>query len=369
MKQKILSTILASAVILSMTGCGGAQPTEIPSSQPSQNSEITASTTTSATTKKQEQTTTATTTTTTAKTTTTAPEEVSKPVKTLNVNHDSYGIYNGTWSFNIIHGEEYELYYYDIVNNKLIKNESAGRNPANLIGDFVYAPDYVYIFDPKTGNSVLDGCKQKDFNAKTELILVSKLDEGFSGNTFSLGVMNSKFEWVYPLTEITVDGMSVNNLDSTDYRLIGDYAVGSHGFAYSFKKNEIIEIPKIGDWQGENSTGDKVAFEYNSKLYVFDSNTEKTIQIGSSAYVVDDGIAVYDYESKKWRVLNWNDYKDMGFDLSEYEAYGIYAATEDYIAFRAKNPDGDDYTIIMKKDGSLVVDPIKGKSKSDYMHI
>lgn len=74
MKQKILSAILVSAVILSMSGCGGAQPTEITGNKPSQASEVTASTT-SATTEKQEQTTTAATTTTTE---TTLPPE-SKP--------------------------------------------------------------------------------------------------------------------------------------------------------------------------------------------------------------------------------------------------------------------------------------------------
>ena len=104
--------------------------------------------------------------------------------------------------------------------------------------------------------------------------------------------------------------------------------------------------------------------------YVFDSNTGKATEIGNSnniyAYVAGDGIAMYDSTSKKLSVLNWNDYKDMGFDLSGYDVSneGIYAATEDYIAFIAKNPDGDAYTIIMKKDGSLVVDPIKGTSES-----
>ncbi len=373
MKQKILSAILTSAVILSMTGCGGAQPTEIPNSKPSQESEITASTTTSTTTKKQEQTTTAAATTTTAKTTTTAPEEVSKPVEILKVNN-SYGITNGTWSFKADNGEGY---YYDISNNKLIKNESGHFMTSSrfLIGDLICLENS--IIDPKTGETVLptDGCKLKDVNKKSGLILVSKLDEGFSGNTFSLGVMNSSLEWVYPLTEITVDGMSTGALDYKGYNLVGNYAVTSGGysssFAYSFKENKIAEIPEIGDLIGENSGADKFVFSNSNhgKRYVFDSSTGKATEIVGNylrTRVAGDGIAVMDYDSKKWSVLSWNDYKDMGFDLSEYDVDYIYAATENYIAFIAKNPDGAYYTIIMKKDGSFVVDPIKGASRRDY---
>ena len=117
MKQKILSAILVSAVILSMTGCSGTKPTEIPDSKPSQESEVTSSTT-SATTEKQEQTESEAPTTTTTAQTTTAPEEVSEPVEALKVNN-SFSIKNSTWCFIADNGEEY---YYDIANNKLIKN-------------------------------------------------------------------------------------------------------------------------------------------------------------------------------------------------------------------------------------------------------
>lgn len=367
MKQKILSAILVSAVILSMAGCGGAQPTEIPNN--SQESEVTASTT-SATTEKQEQTTTEATTTTTE--TTTAPEEVSEPEEAIKVNN-SYSINKGTWCFK---ADDDEYYYYDIANNRLIKKGSnySMERWCFLIGDLLYSPNSGYIIDSKTGETVLpDGCKLKDVNKKSGLILVSKLDEGFSGNTFSLGVLNSNLEWVYPLTEITVDGKSTGDLDYQGYNLVGNYAVASGGysssFAYSFKENKTVGISTGVDsfFYCLNNDGDKALI---NRTYVFDGSTGKTTEIDSySVHAAGDEMVAMDINRENWSVLSWNDYKDIGFDLSEYNVYEIYAATEDYIVFDAKNPDGDDYTIIMKKDGTLVVDPIKGRSESDYMHI
>lgn len=367
MKQKILSAILVSAVILSMAGCGGAQPTEIPNN--SQESEVTASTT-SATTEKQEQTTTAATTTTTE--TTTTPEEVSEPEEAIKVNN-SYSINKGTWYFK---ADNDEYYYYDIANNRLIKKGSnySMERWCFLIGDLLYSPNSGYIIDSKTGETVLpDGCKLKDVNKKSGLILVSKLDEGFSGNTFSLGVLNSNLEWVYPLTEITVDGKSTGDLDYQGYNLVGNYAVASGGysssFAYSFKENKTVGISTGVDsfFYCLNNDGDKALI---NRTYVFDGSTGKTTEIDSySVHAAGDEMVAMDINRENWSVLSWNDYKDIGFDLSEYNVYEIYAATEDYIVFDAKNPDGDDYTIIMKKDGTLVVDPIKGRNESDYMHI
>lgn len=325
MKRKFLSAILTSAIILSLTGCKNSQ---------------------------QEQ--------------TTAAKEISELDETLNISNTN-GIYNGTWYFEANNGEEY---FYDIVNNKLINRDDEWElynNEHWLIGDLLCNNDY--ILDTKTGEIILsetanaDGYRLRSDN-NSGLILVSKL----SDNSFSLGVMNSKLEWVYPLTELSIDGRTANELNETIHLLVGNYAIIYWtNYAYSFKENKIIEIPYTSAYIGSTSDGSKHLYRNNDGTYVFDGSTGNVTEIGDNqdCYVAGDGIVLVNKDDLT--VLNLNDYEEM-FDLSEYNTYKycVYSATEDYIAFDEKGNDGNRYTSIVKKDGSRVIDPIESEIK-DYM--
>lgn len=329
MKKKIISAILASAIILSVAGCDKAQH----------------------------------------ESKATAAEEISELDETLNISSTN-GICNGTWYFEANNGEEY---FYDIVNNKLIKRDDEWElynNEHWLIGDLLC--DNNSILDTKTGEIVLsetanaDGYRLRSVN-NSGLILVSKL----SDNTFSLGVMNSRLEWVYPLTELSIDGRTANELNETIHLLVGDYAIIYWtNYAYSFKENKIIEIPYTSAYIGTNSSGSKHLYRKNDDTYVFDGNTGNFTEIGDNqdCYVAGDGIVLVN-KKDELAVLNWNDYEVM-FDLSEYNTYTycVYSATEDYIVFGENGDDGNRYTSILNKDKSRVVDPIKSEIK-DYMYI
>lgn len=95
-------------------------------------------------------------------------------------------------------------------------------------------------------------------------------------------------------------------------------------------------------------------------VWVIDSTGKSTIIYPSYSPCSFTGDGIVIQEDEKFTVLSCDDYKDMGFDLSGYDVTSIYDVKENVIAFSAKNPDGDTYTIIMNKDGSLVTDPIKG---------
>lgn len=372
MKKRILSAILMSAVILTTTACGGNTVTEQQNSQ--QESEATSAITSAVTTEKQEQSEV----TTTTSATSTALEETAEPLKLLNVKTD-YGFVNNLWHFETDNGERY---FYDITENTLINldkideiDEYFWKNvgfftTGDLIGCVNTLNEYSCAIDIKTNeyvlNSETDGCQIRATNCKSGLMLVTKVDEGFSGNTISIGVMNNKQEWEYPMTEFSIDGFTTDELNDCSYTLMGDYVLlmksWNTGYIYSLKDKKISEIEKqVFYYQSYwNNDGDKVMSEGENGVWVIDSTGKITQIYPSKAYASFKGDGIVIQEDEKFTVLSCDNYKDMGFDLSGYDVTSIYDVKENVIAFSAKNPDGDTYTIIMNKDGSLVTDPIKG---------
>lgn len=373
MKQKILSAILVSAVILSMSGCGGAQPTEITGNKPSQASEVTASTT-SATTEKQEQTTTA------ATTTTTEPVEEEPPKEIKNItNYTSFK--NGTFFFEIGNTG----YVYDILENKMydydtnelksvqyvcgklvMTNYNGEYKITNLETMETYDAELFERYDGFGGGPRLD-----TYNP------VYSVKEDFDGNVYSFGILGSNGEWVLPMsTEYSVCDLLKSNkylYANTATSSFVVLSVKEKHYFYNYKTDEIIGLDNAGYWSFVDNYVILYDHDYEDKYNrVYNTNTKETTELGGDYNVLTGrGNCIW--------LTNRGDYNNgiildskgnvLDYDLSEYNEVNIIDATEDYIVFAAKNTDGDTYTIILDKNGKRVVDPIKGISESDCMHI
>lgn len=186
--------------------------------------------------------------------------------------------------------------------------------------------------------------------------------------------MNSKMEWVYPFTEISIDGISAEWLERYSISLVGDNLVflGNPAYVYSFKNKSLTPILKDG-WDSSstlwNDTGDQIFVLYNNGFWCFNSNNENGIFYDKYTLVNPYNLYspsgnVIAQNGKKYYALDGKTMKELSvYDLSAYKVNSqnnIIDITKDRIMFTANNPDGDGYTIIMNKDGSLVTEPILG---------
>ena len=398
MKKQILSAILMAAVILTTTACSGKTEVSEPSS-PSE-SEVTAEaapeSTPAATAEKQEQ----------AEAATTAPEEAAEPVELLNItdNLSKISLCNGSWSFMASNGVPY---LYSIAENKLYELDPdygviSDYTRAYKIGDLIY---YYYnyrcnyVVNAVTNEVVykngerIDGLNFRHINPETGRMLVTKVSESASGDVISIGVINSKQEWEYPLTEFTIDGFTTDDLKVFDLLLMGDYVLlhdhRNNCYFYSLKDKSCKLV-----WENSKSGGltpeypkakDKELIYASEALYVLDDSGEckKIYDLSESNYFSfsfwgDDSIGFKTTAGNKTDViLSWNDYKDLceGFDLSKYHHVSIIDINENTIIFAATNPNfsnpayiayNDMYNIIMNKDGSLVTKPFSVSTKDAF---
>ena len=385
MKKQILSAILMAAVILTTTACSGKTDVSEPSS-PSE-SEVTAEaapeSTPAATAEKQEQAEdSAVTFEDATSAATTAPEEAAEPDERSIISIE--GFENGSLYFKASDGI---WYLYDVVENRIYEIIDDWRTGARRLrfykmGDLicVWAGDYDWynycVVNTVTNEIILnnqnaDGLKFRHFDTETGRILVTKVSESFSGNSMSIGVMNSKGEWDYPLRDFSIDGVSVDNLNEDELFLMGDYVFYSRGdkaYYYSLKDNTVKLASDSIDqniYACYNNYSNKAIFKTSEGICAFDDSGECRIictdDVSFSDSVKNYGEVFEVCNSKRERsIYSWDDYKNLGFDLSEYTIERIYAANKNTVAFSTKNPDGVNYLIIMNRDGSLVTDPIKG---------
>lgn len=388
--KKIVSMALIAALIVSAAGCGEKAPAETTAKTEAATEtvkETTAKETAADAAGENSAEETAETTAEAEVTTTTAPEETSEYAGLSMSNPISFD--NGSLYFEASNGTKY---LYQVAENKIyeINDDWTRINYNNLFktGDMIWVwywetgrPTCYCVVNAAT-NEVMykegndDDLIFRNINPETGRMLVTKVEEGFSGNSISIGVMNNKGEWENPLTEFSIDGVKTDELNNYIYTLMGDYVLlsgESMSYIYSFKDNKISEIEGFGYYMAAkwDIHYDKVIGRNHGGILIIDSTGEsKQIYQYESGYYgftceiyfIGDGIVIND---GKYTVLSADDYKDMGFNLSEYNVRGIHDVEENVIAFYARNPDGDTYTIIMNKDGSFVTEPFKTKNVTD----
>ncbi len=397
--KKIVSMALIAALIVSAAGCGEKAPAETTAKTEAATEtvkETTAKETAADAAGENSAEETAETTAEAEVTTTTAPEETSEYAGLSMSNPISFD--NGSLYFEASNDTKY---LYQVAENKIYEiNDDWTHSNSKLFktGDMIWVWQWELLGNYaipicecvvnaatnevmyKYGND--DGLIFRNINPETGRMLVTKVEKGFSGNTISIGVMNNKGEWENPLTEFSIDGVKTDELNSCRYTLMGDYALlsgRSMSYIYSFKDNKISEIEGFSDGITTRPLNyDKVIGSNYDSILIIDSTGEskqiyqreeanRIIDMDYFIELRDNGIVIKEYiqGGYKYTVLSADDYKDMGFDLSEYNVKGIYDVEENVIAFFTENPDGDAYTIIMNKDGSFVTEPFKYGKASD----
>lgn len=215
------------------------------------------------------------------------------------------------------------------------------------------------------GESLSNYYYLSDFNP------VYKVDEGFDGNVTYFGVIDWNGEWVSPLSseyEICKNGLEKGNYDCSD-SLLYNY---STMLVFDFENNRTYNPKDYGYWSASDVYGKNTLFNNGDDYGYYDlakynTNTGEITEIFKNA-----GYCEYTYKMRSWfshgtafvnsnsgAIILDNDFNVLNFNLSEYKITKVLDATEDYVLFASENTNGDYYAVVLKKDGSRVIEPIK----------
>ena len=369
--KKIVSMALIAALIVSAAGCGEKAPAETTAKTETTTAATETVKETTAKEEAVEETTTTAAETTTEATTEAPPREIKNITK-----YKSFG--NGTLFFEIGNTG----YVYDILENKMYDYDSKELKNIDYACGKLVADDkkIANLETMETYDAELLYYKPSWFSTYNPVYSVK---EDFDGNVYSFGILGSNGEWVLPMsTEYAVCDLLKSNKYLYANQATASFVVFSFGdvhYFYNYKTYEIIELDNAGYWGFVDNY--VILYDYDGQYKynrIYNTNTKETTELGGE----------YNYykecDNCIW-LCNQKDVRDginngiildskgnvLDYDLSEYNGYKIIDATEDYIVFAAKNTDGDEYTIILDKNGNRVVDPIKTKysPSSDDMRI
>lgn len=367
MKKRILSALLISSLMLSMTACGGKENT----SESSDSTEVT--TTTIA---KEDDVTEAITTTapqtTTEATTTTAPIPADLPdVSDLGdfISGTYFFDQNGSYyALNMVDKvfHEYENKTYDYVNGKIALTYDE--------------KSIVNIFTGEVLLTAEDGCYiQLDTNSENRMLPIILSNSNFSGNTYSLGILDTMTgEWHLPLSSEYEVCKYLPKCNVFVYGDIVQIAVDSiyTGYYHNIETNICTQHDKLPFSQVFYSNNEGKLLVAVSDYYtsndrvnnpaVYDFATGKLTKLGEGEYEYkcniysndNRGGCLIDSDNGKCIVLD-NDLNVVDYDLSGYDIEDFYLATSELVVFEANNPNGDNYVIVLDKNGQDIVEPIK----------
>ena len=366
--KRIAAAMLAMMMVVSLAACGtnnentGASPEEssdvqITTERIDTDTEQTApteSTTTSAVTDTPEQTTSA----------TTAPEEPVAPEEIPVLNVEPALVMNGCMAFKA----DGKNYVYNITENEMYETEydvddiTVLNGCVAVIGN-VLAYEFkdidASIINLKTGEEYTNVRPFFNTNSTSNDLVVGKIDESFSGNTLSIGVLDNKGEWVFPLSAdyaICQNDDLKNAVRASYNNGIISFGVNTSIYSYNYDIANDKLIENINIW---NLTDDKIIIKENTTAYEYDIITGEKIYIDITP---SNMIAEDYYLSKDETKIYDANFNLLEYDLSEYNierSNDIKGVSEDVMVFVAKNNEGDTYTIVLNKNGEYACEPHK----------
>ncbi len=288
-------------------------------------------------------------------------------------------------------------YIYNIVEKNVIEYQMASEAEIIDINDStaIFRTESGFEFlDSKTGdllNSVNINNAEL-FGIYDEYIIVSKIEEKFSGNLYYLGVMNLKGEWVVPLSsELSICSLLTENGYDGDgkhlSKYIGEetiiYEFNYKNFLYSFATNKVYDLTDAiqepdriiyvdSNLDGSYADDGIIYIPTKNGMLVYDMATETyeykevTEEYWYESFSLKDELLIYkntsivanrEYVAVFDRKLN----KLAEYDLEEYDTIyraEPYAYTSDKMAFRCKK-DNTYYLGVRNADGSYVTEPFK----------
>lgn len=385
MKKKLLCAMLASVLVLGIAGCGSTETTssrkdkdddddDDVKSHVSSVVEETAESTSSVTVSLVEESS-------SAETTTVLPPE---PVKE-NPQITSYSWFgNGSFAFSA-DGKKYVIDYakrkcYDYTGSSLSGIQFVTGKVAHF-GSTLYNLEKGEVIASESENGIIPMYLSLD-DKSSEFIPVTKTEKSLEGNVTSFGILNSDGEWVLPL-DSKYKICSVDYLDSISIGVINEEFLAFYSNElniYDYKTDKMIKTSDCGSFEmWAFSNGGVVTYDwdsgYRTNLKKYDVKTGKTTIIEKDEKYKSDYIRffrngidgfVMQSASGKYLILDGSLNK-LVYDLSKFNVTYIYYATADFIVFNASNPDGDDFVVVMNRDGSYVVDPILGSANDAYI--
>lgn len=359
-KSKALIALLAAMICLS--SCGAKPETaETEAATTTKAAETTEKAETEATTTAAE--------TTEATTTTEAPPKELPKIKSFNQ------FLTGCMTFEA-DGKAYAL---NLVDKKLYEYDKNTYFPAVAHNIALTGEGKIYNF--ATGEEYEGEYLRNSSSYLTEFNPVYKVDEGFDGNVNYFGVIDWNGEWVLPLSseyEICKNGLEKYNYNCSDSLI----PYGKNGYIdtlYDFKNNKIYNSKDYGYSGISGVFGDNALFgNWNggySDLAKYNTKTGETTVILKNAGPGDyDGrdnnITWYSHGTAFVKegsaIILDNNYNVLNYDLSKYKIIKVCDATEDYVLFASENTNGDNYAVILNKDGNRVTEPIKCNERAVF---
>ena len=408
MKKRILSILLMSAMLLGMTGCNSG--TEAPESTTTDSAEVAAATTAS-----KEDTVEATkeaveteATTTTAKTeattttTTTTEEIVEEPVE-LPLVRDI--ICNNLPFYLSGYTKDNQAFVYDVAEKSIYIHDD---NILTYFFDKYNCAKGNYLLETRFGEFAITNYKNCDvglneFNKDNEyenfkvlnhtimptVVVGSK--EDFSGKVDYYGIIDENGEWLLPMTQTEID-FEEKSIWRCNSEFIAYLEPDSNDLTLYYYKEDRKEL-----FEDRRIDGKSITFLYDNHIILCDGTVDSN---GTSIdiYGIENnstGIYSYNISTKEMTTItdkttyyylgNQKRYKDgvitsikanydgiyvkneYNYDLSEYNGVSISEVNDNAVVFNAKNPNGTRYRLIMKKDGTLIGEPVESKDLITYL--
>lgn len=399
MKKKLLSLLLLSALVLSMTACGGessnsdfyvddedeiVEDKDKDDDKDENEDKDEDDTDKPAETETTEEVVQTTAPVTEAETTTTEPIEV-KDIE----RYDSF--VNGNFTFKV----DGIGYVYCITENKMYSYES------RAFGNLLVANGKLAIFETESSPALynletkeyiasydVNGMKplcsingytdyfREDYWLLSDYTPIYKTNDSFDGKTFGYGVVDKNGEWVIPFSS-DYKVSKCTNLDVSGAGLCGllmSMGDGDDGIYYYAPEIDEFVDDKIHNALGDESlfyipfrnSGDEyliINWDYYdgpAKMVKLNIKTGDYSVIYDGKMQYDDDYSIFSNEEYTFAFGIDDDFNKYEYDLSEYSVNKILCMNENYIVFSAKNPDGDYFGIFMDRNGNRVIDPIKG---------
>ncbi len=362
MKKKLLSAIILSALVLSLAGCGNESTPDEPTSAESQNAAVDDSTAEETTAPPE---------TTEETTTTEAPKEIAKVTSC-----DKFG--NG----DMLISDGDKNYVYSITDNKMYTGDdeifdniiAVGGKLALVRGD----DDENYYYNLETNEKYDVAPLYSNAESVDEYNAVYRLEESFDGNVYYVGVINSDGEWVLPISsDYEICQKDLRDVYSSERTLCTGSLIWLDGSSvYDYKNDKIIDhlSTEISFDHFDAIVGDK-SLGVTEKGYSEYSTQTGEVSLISDIYAGFNLKSFNAYRGALGTSSNlsfiWdNDGNKYDCDLSEYsDISALCDLTDKYIIFAAANENNEGYLIIANKDGSRVVEPIKGGDWSTEAYI
>ncbi|MBQ5319607.1 MAG: hypothetical protein J6K17_10970 [Oscillospiraceae bacterium] len=302
-------------------------------------------------------------------TTTAEPEEELPLINRI------YGTSQTGWASIRTSNDKY--YLYNMAENTLVEydteetNGSISLDADDATGNIAYVNS---MFINLSTGKPLDTQGATCLARNKEVILFGKVEESFSGNTVSLGVVNGDGEWVYPLSSdyAICSQLADRTINDLSYLFT---LCGSDTLVTELNSYYVDTVYSFSDDKVKNTSSSEVYLYKNNVigaddnyLYYMDySNIYKySISAGTSTPISEGYLNDYVNDLGYRRGLKDTtayvcdkDYNITTFDVSAYDNPYLIQATSDMLFMSVTNPAGTTYLAAIKPDGSTYFEPVK----------